>query len=113
MFNLHDVIEAAPLGDRRRNARLLEIVTGLIQSGEPQAEDAVHAPGEATPWAHTMGCFRFYSNDALSLPALYEPCRTALVELVPPGRRAYVIYDVSTVDYSHHTTCGRAGWLMG
>jgi hypothetical protein len=27
MFNLHDVIEAAPLGDHHRNARLLEIVT--------------------------------------------------------------------------------------
>lgn len=104
MFNLHDVIKAAPLGDQRRNARLLEIVTGLIQSGEPQAQDAVHATGEATPWAHTMGCFRFYSNDALSLPALYEPCRAALAELVPPDRRAYVIYDVSTVDYSHHAT---------
>jgi hypothetical protein len=104
MFNLQDVIRAAPLGDQRRNARLLEIVTGLIQSGEPQAEDAVHAPGEATPWAHTMGCFRFYSNDALALPDLYEPCRAALAELVPPGRRAYVICDVSTVDYSHHAT---------
>jgi hypothetical protein len=104
MFNLHDVIWAAPLGDQRRNARLLEIVTGLIQSGEPQAEDAVHAPGEATPWAHTMGCFRFYRNDALALPALYEPCRAALAELVPPGRRAYVICDISTVDYSHHAT---------
>jgi hypothetical protein len=104
MFNLHDVIKAAPLGDQRRNARLLEIVTGLIQSGEPQAQDAVHATGEATPWAHTMGCFRFYSNDALSLPDLYEPCRAALAALVPPGRRAYVIHDVSTVDYSHHAT---------
>jgi Transposase DDE domain len=104
MFNLQEIIESAPLGDQRRNARLLEIVTGMVQGGEPRAEDAVHAPGEATPWAHTMGCFRFYSNDALSLPALYEPCRAALAELVPPGRRAYVIYDVSTVDYSHHAT---------
>jgi len=103
MFDVQEVIAAAPLGDRRRNARALEIVTALIQGGEQRADDGVHAPGEAGPWAHTMGCFRFYDNNALPLPALYEPCREALARLVPPGRRAYVICDVSPVDYSHHT----------
>jgi hypothetical protein len=103
MFDVREVIAAAPLGDRRRNERALEIVTSLIQGGELRGnDDGVHAPGEAGPWAHTMGCFRFYDNDALSLPALYEPCRKALAQLVPPGRRAYVIYDISVVDYSGH-----------
>ena len=102
MFDVHEVIAAAPFGDRRRNARALEIVTALIQGGERRADDGVHAPGEAGPWAHTMGCFRFYDNDALALPNLYDPCREALAKLVSPGRRAYVIYDVSPVDYSHH-----------
>src|SRR5262245_31721029 len=104
MFNLHEAIESAPLGDHRRNDRMLEIVTGLIQSGNPKSEDGVHATGEAGPWAHTMGCFRFYNNEALALPKLYEPCRVALAQQVPPGQRAYVIYDISTVDYSRHAT---------
>lgn len=103
MFDVREVIAAAPLGDRRRNERALEIVTALIQGGEPRADDGVHAPGEAGPWAHTMGSFRFYDNDALTLPNLYTPCREALAQLVSPGRRAYVVYDVSPVDYSHHT----------
>jgi len=103
MFDVQEVIAAAPLGDRRRNARALEIVTTLIQGGEQRADDGVHAPGEAGPWAHTMGSFRFFDNDAVALPNLYDPCREALAKLVSPGQRAYVIYDVSAVDYSHHT----------
>jgi hypothetical protein len=104
MFNLQHVLHAAPLGDRRRNDRALEIVTAFLAGGESGAEDGVHAPGKAGPWAHTMGRFRFLQNDAVSLPALYTPCRDALAQLVPPGRRAYVVYDFSPVDYSHHAT---------
>lgn len=104
MFDLREVLAAAPLGDRRRNDRALEIVTALIQGVAPHAEDGVHAPGEAGPWAHAMGCFRFYANEALMRPNLHEPCRQALAQLVAPGQRAYVVYDVSVVDYSHHAT---------
>lgn len=103
MFDVQEVIAAAPLGDRRRNERALEIVTDLIQGGEQHGnDDGVHAPGEAGPWAHTMGCFRFYDNEALKLPDLYSPCRKALAQLLPPGRRGYVVYDVSVVNYSGH-----------
>lgn len=102
MFDLHHAIEAAPLGDQRRNDRALEIVTGLIEGVGPRAEDGVHAPGEAGPWAHTMGSWRFFSNDAVDLPNLYAPIRTALAQLVPPGGRVYVAHDFSTVDYSRH-----------
>src|SRR5689334_7332780 len=102
MFNLHHAIAAAPLGDQRRNDRALEAVTGLIEGVGPRADDGVHAPGDAGPWAHTMGCWRFYANEAIELPNLYEPVRTALAQLVPIGRRAYVIHDFSTVDYSRH-----------
>jgi len=102
MLNLEQVIMATPMGDARRNKRALEIVTALIQGGEPGAADHVHATGEAHTWAHTMGSFRFFSNPALRLTELYEPCRQALAELVPVGARTYVVYDVSPVDYSHH-----------
>jgi hypothetical protein len=103
MFDVQKFLEATPLGDARRNKRALEIVTAIIQGGETGAADHVHTPGEAGAWAHAMGCFRFYQNDALLLPNLYEPCRAALAHLVPPGQRAYVVYDISPVDYSHHT----------
>lgn len=102
MFDLREVIAAAPLGDRRRNDRALEIVTSLLQGAPLAGSDGVHASGEAGPWAHAMGCFRFYDNDAVALPNLHESCRRALAQLVAPGERAYVIYDVSTLDYSHH-----------
>jgi Transposase DNA-binding/Transposase DDE domain len=102
MVDVQRFIQAAPLGDERRNKRALEIVTGLIQGGETGAADHVHAPGEADSWAHAMGNFRFYSNPGVLLPNVYEPCRMALAELVPRGSRAYIIYDISLVDYSHH-----------
>jgi Transposase DNA-binding len=102
MFDVRRFVEAAPLGDKRRNERALELVTELIQGGEPGAADHVHVPGEAQVWAHTVGRFRFCSNPDILLPNLYEPCRVALAELLPRSSRAYVIYDVSLVDYSHH-----------
>jgi Transposase DNA-binding/Transposase DDE domain len=104
MLDLKQFIMAAPLGDERRNKRALEIVTALMQGGEPGAADHVHAPGEADTWAHAMGCFRFFQNPHVLLPNLYEPCRAALAQLVQVGSRAYVAYDVSPVDYSHHET---------
>jgi Transposase DNA-binding/Transposase DDE domain len=102
MFDLKDIIMAAPLGDVRRNKRALEIVTNLVQGEGTGTADHVHAPGSASAWAHTMGSSRFYDNEDVLLPNLYEASRKALATLVPPGHRAYVIYDVSPVDYSHH-----------
>jgi len=111
MFDLKKFVMDAPLGDERRNKRALEIITALIQGGETGAADHVHVPGEAGVWAHTMGKCRFYDNPHLSLPNLYEPSRAALAELVPPGHRAYVVYDVSVVDYSHHEAKDDRIWV--
>ena len=54
------------------------------------------------PWADTIGAFRFFNNDKLSIPALFEPCRQGLTQLLAPQARALVIHDVSVVDYSNH-----------
>jgi hypothetical protein len=49
-----------------------------------------------------MGQYRFLDNEDILRPALYDPVHRGLQELVPKGERAYVIHDISVVDYSRH-----------
>lgn len=50
-----------------------------------------------------MGAYRFFNNDALTLPQLHAMATSSLQQLVPVGTRAYVAHDFSVVDYSKHT----------
>ncbi len=94
------LVRRAPLGDARRNARfqtLFDAVTPVSHAGH-----AVPAPPDATAWAHAMAASRFFSNPALSLPALAAPCEDALGELVGEGEMAFVAHDLSLLDVSRH-----------
>jgi hypothetical protein len=101
MLDVAALMKTAPLGDGRLNKRAQTLVTGIIQ-GQASATHGPQGVGHQRPWSHAMGAFRFFDNDRLQLPALYEPCRAALRELVAPGQRCYVMHDVSVVDYSGH-----------
>jgi hypothetical protein len=101
MLDIAALMKTAPLGDSRLNNRALMLVTGIIQ-GQASATHGPEGVGHRRPWPHAMGAFRFFDNDRVQLPALYEPCRNALRELVAPGQRCYVMHDVSVVDYSGH-----------
>jgi len=100
-----ELIEAAimqaNLGDSRRNERAALLVASIIQ-GQTSDTNATPGAGRESPWAHSMGSFRFYNNEAMSLPAMYGAVRTALRALVPVGSRCYVAHDFSVVDYTKH-----------
>ena len=101
MLDIAKLMKAAPLGDGRLNKRGLTLVTGIIE-GQASATHGPEGVGHERPWAHAIGAFRFFNNDRLSLPGLYEPCRVGLRELVTPGQRCYALHDISVVDYSGH-----------
>ncbi|HNN97472.1 MAG TPA: transposase DNA-binding-containing protein [Pseudomonadota bacterium] len=101
MLHLAELINSAPLGDPRRNARALTLTNAMLQ-GQMSGTHGVPGAGGAMPWADTIGAFRFFNNDKLSIPALFEPCRQGLAQLLAPQARALVIHDVSVVDYSTH-----------
>lgn len=100
-----ELIEAAimeaDLGDSRRNERTVALVASIIQ-GQTSDTNATPGAGRESPWAHSMASFRFYNNEAVTLPAMYGAVRTALTALVPVGSRCYVAHDFSVVDFSKH-----------
>lgn len=95
MVDLAALVRAVPMGNAQRNERALALVMAMMQ-GQPVATD------DAAAWAHAMGAWRFLDNPALDGPTLYAPVHAALQALVPPAALAYVVHDLSPVDYSGH-----------
>lgn len=100
-FDLMAALNLTPLGDGRRNERELELLTAMIQ-GHSAHRQGTNAASDGQPWAHAMGAYRFYGNQAVGLPLLYQGCHAALRQLAPVGQRVYIAHDLSTVDYSSH-----------
>ncbi len=101
MLDIEALMEGAELGDKRRGARALQIVAGIVQ-GQASGTHGTQGGANAAPWAHAMGAYRFFDNDAISLRALYAPSRAALADLVPPGGRCFVAHDFSILDFTNH-----------
>src|SRR5262245_52800678 len=102
MSLIEHAILAADLGDARRNERALRIVAGIVR-GQTSDTNAATPTGQGPPWAHSMGAWRLFNTDDVTLARLYEPIRSALVELAPKQRRLLVVHDFSVVDYSSHS----------
>lgn len=101
MRPLASLLKGAPLGDKRLNSRALQIVESIVQ-GHTSATHGTQGVGHADPMSHVMGSFRFFDNDRLTLPALYQPCQQAVAEQVAPGQRCFIAHDISVLDYSTH-----------
>lgn len=101
MLNVTKLLKKAPLGDKRRNRRAIKLVKSHLQHrGGPGGVG--RSKNKQAAWADEMGKYRFLDNPRVRLPALYEPVHRGLDELVPKGERAYVIHDLSVLDYSRH-----------
>ncbi len=99
MIDVDKLVAGADLGDSRRNDRVLQIVSGIIQ-GHSSATHGTGGAGHEGAWAHAMGAYRLFDNDEVSLPALYGMVGAGIAELVPAGWRCYVMHDFSWVDYA-------------
>lgn len=101
MFDLSTLVQACALGDPRRDARFFDLVENILQ-GQAAGTHGTQGTGQRAPWPHVMAAWRFFKNDDLPLPALYAPCVAGLRALVPEGACAYVVHDLSPVDFSLH-----------
>lgn len=91
----------AELGDARRNERASRIVSSIIE-GQTSDTNATPGSGRESPWAHSIGSFRFFNNERVSLGAIYDAARSSLRALIPVGSRCFVAHDFSVVDYTQH-----------
>ena len=101
MALIEAALMGAELGDARRNQRAALIVASIVQ-GQTSDTNATPGSGRAAPWAHSMGSYRLYNSEEVTLPALYGAVKTALAELVPIGKRVFLAHDFSVVDYTKH-----------
>ena len=101
MFNLSKLVHDAPLGDMRLNRRALQVVESILQ-GHTSATHGTQGVGHAQPFAHVMAAFRFFDNQRLKLPGLYDPVKRGVAEQVLPGERCLLVHDLSPLDYSLH-----------
>jgi len=95
-------VRRADLGDVRRNARAMQLVASIVE-GQTSDTNAVPGAGGSAPWPHSMGAYRLFNNDAVSLHQMHAMVRGSLQQLVPSPGRCFVAHDFSVVDYSKHS----------
>ena len=101
MLNWQELIHNAPLGHKRRNKRAANLLQDLLQGHTANSHGVAGASLELDQTAN-QGAWRFLDNKHLKLPALYQPVHAALQQRIAVGERAYILHDVSVVDYSRH-----------
>jgi hypothetical protein len=99
---IEEAMKRAELGDSRRTARAMQLVATIVE-GQTSDTNAACGAGQPAPWPHSMGAYRLFNNEAVSLPQMHSASIEALRRLVEPHRRCYVAHDFSVVDYSKHT----------
>lgn len=101
MLDLHSLLNQAPLPDQRLRTRAQRMVQSLLR-GHSSTSLGLLAPPDCTPESFTRGSYRFLDNDSVQLPALQAPVAQALAQLVAPSQRAYVVHDLSVLNFSGH-----------
>jgi hypothetical protein len=101
MLNWQELIKNAPLGHKARNKRAANLLQDLLQGHTANSHGVAGASPELDQTAN-QGAWRFLDNKHLKLPALYQPVHAALQQSIAVGQRAYILHDVSVVDYSRH-----------
>jgi len=101
MLNRQELIYNAPLGHKARNKRAAHLLQDLLQGHTANSHGIAGASPELDQTAN-QGAWRFLDSKHLNLPSLYQPVHAALLQKIPVGQRAYILHDVSVVDYSRH-----------
>jgi hypothetical protein len=101
MLDFIPLIAKAPLPDKRLRKRAHLMVQSLVR-GHSATSHGLLAPADRTQESFTRGTYRFFDHDGVTLPALHAPVKEALTQLVPKNSQAYVVHDVSVLNYSGH-----------
>ncbi len=77
------------------------LLQDLLQGHTANSHGIAGASPEPDQTAN-QGAWRFLDSKHPNLPSLYQPVHAALAQKIPVGQRAYILHDVSVVDYSRH-----------
>jgi hypothetical protein len=94
-----------PNVEPRLQSRYEKLVSEHLHSGEKIAAGQHALPTEsAKAFAATQAAWRFYANDAVTLPVLAEPLKAYAVEALSASRAKYalIVHDWSHLKYSTH-----------
>src|SRR5215510_13431306 len=102
---MHKNESPTPKVEVRLRKRYRQLVSEHANHKQDVAPGAKAMPAETQAvFASTQAAWRFYDNDAVSLPKLIEPlqqpARTALAE--SPSGYALIVHDLSHLDYREH-----------
>lgn len=102
---MHKYDPPTPKVEVRLRKRYRQLVSEHANNNQDVAPGAKALPAETKAvFASTQAAWRFYVNDAVSLPKLVEPlqqaARTALAR--SPSKYALAVHDLSHLDYSEH-----------
>jgi hypothetical protein len=94
-----------PALEPRLQRRYVQLVNEHLRSAPPLAAGPAALPRLTAAFASTQAAWRFFANDAVSLPALIEPLQQAGHRALAdsPAEYALVIHDWSILNYHGHT----------
>jgi hypothetical protein len=94
-----------PALEPRLQRRYVQLVNEHLRSAPTLAAGPAALPRLTAAFASTQAAWRFFANDAVSLPALVEPLqaagRRALAD--SPAEYALLVHDWSNLNYHRHT----------
>ena len=93
------------LGDARLNKRLRLQLGRMLESPRASVQSACRG------WAETMGAYRLFNNPKVTLEAVMEPHREALLQRAQGHSCIALIQDTTELDYSTHTAMPGRGVL--
>jgi hypothetical protein len=95
-----------PAVEPRLQRRYTQLVSEHLRSAPPLAAGPAALPRLTSAFASTRAAWRFFANDAVTLPALIAPLqasgRRALAD--SPAEYALVVHDWSILNYHRHTS---------
>jgi hypothetical protein len=95
-----------PALEPRLQRRYTQLVSEHLRSAPPLAAGPAALPRLTQAFASTQAAWRFFANEAVTLPALIEPLqatgRRALAD--SPADYALVVHDWSILNYHRHTS---------
>ena len=96
----------------RLQRRYTQLVSEHLRSAPPLAAGPAALPRLTQAFASTQGAWRFYANEAATLPALIAPVQTAGIRALADSPAAYalVAHDWSNLNYHRHT--GKADQIL-
>jgi hypothetical protein len=94
-----------PVLEPRLQRRYVQLVSEHLHSAPPLAAGPRALPRLTSAFASTQAAWRFFANDAVTLPALVEPLQQAGCQALEgsPADYALLVHDWSTLNYHRHT----------